>query len=741
MIRYQSSFNPTLLRNHLFTLGFSDPSIITSTSASYLSMRFSRECLLGATQDGTCGLVQASTFDFSEISSTSCTPAVHFTVSVCGSYVLLSEGCIVYIYKLHDTRMDYVASVICPYRVLAVSMDTSGGRHGVAVLVDGRMGIVADIVSRNRAVVSPRRRNTYKNICSDDDPPRSVAICPQRACVAFGCQGGIELHWVDALTGQDLSRWFPLSAPSDFLYFLPPRRGIDSVKKLRLISSAVHPEEASPLGRRFGLQAGAFVYWGAWEPGLFSAAQSDHYMAVPVDGVNVIFTDPEDGHVYVGGDAPVSQGKALFLEFADGLLVRQVGGPTKLLRRIKLIPPRNPPTPPSPRAEADIASSHAKHGCLPTFPRNSQESSWVRIEGDLLDEARTTIVGQKSRYTAHMTFPPRPRVYAAGQDLRYGVRIAVGYQDWLVFYTIPTELYNQGTSRAKLKYTGRFLSHLTPEKQIEIMGCHVAYIPGLVDVAVDSGPSMTVWAFDCGGEARMYRLDSTPKTGVGERERVIMERGGFVSVDGAQGETYDDVQHQVIESTLLIGDLGEYEYKVETEAENQPGNGWESPSVSLPLSGDSTSDDCDGKAGSGSEILSEDQTGGEEWNIVTPWPLVGNHGSLTSEKRSLPDEESLTFSSDPGLEEAYTAFIGGIARTIFASPAGNTEAGWSFPGLNEGIVELMDQDEESFPASPEIDTPRGASSGSLTAVRSSRKRRREHSVMMRIDCPGKQLRL
>lgn len=80
-------------------------------------------------------------------------------------------------------------------------------------------------------------RSIYRNLCSEDDPPRSVAICPQRRCVAFGCSAGIELHWVDALTGQDLNRWFPLTAPSDFLFFLPPRKSIDSAKKLRLISS------------------------------------------------------------------------------------------------------------------------------------------------------------------------------------------------------------------------------------------------------------------------------------------------------------------------------------------------------------------------------------------------------------------------------------------------------------------------------------------------------------------------
>lgn len=396
--------------------------------------------------------------------------------------------------------------------------------------------------------------------------------------------------------------------------------------------------------------------------------------------------------------------------------MRQVGGPTKLLRRIKLVPPPNPPTSPPLQAEVDAASSHAKHGCLRTFPRNPQGSSWVRIEGDLLNEASTTIVGQKAESTAHMTSPPRPRVYATGQDLRYGVRIVVGYQDWLVFYTIPTELYNQGTSGTKLKYTGRFLSHLTPEKQIEIIGCHVAYVPGLVDVAVDSGPSMTVWAFDCGGEARMYRLHGTSKT---ESKRMIMERGGFASVDGAQGETYDEVQDQEIESTLLIRGLGEYDYMAEAEAENQPGSGWESPSVNLPLSGDSTSDGCGGKAGSGSGILLENQTGGEERNIVTPWLLVGDHVSPASGKWPRTDEESSSSSSDP---EVYEAFISGIAKTIFTSPVGNTGAGFSFPGLNEGIVELIDQDEESFPASPRSGAPSGAGSEISTPASSSSKR-------------------
>jgi hypothetical protein len=50
-------------------------------------------------------------------------------------------------------------------------------------------------------------RKIYKNLCSIHDPPTSVAICPQRQCVAFGCKTGVELHWIDALRGSTLSRY------------------------------------------------------------------------------------------------------------------------------------------------------------------------------------------------------------------------------------------------------------------------------------------------------------------------------------------------------------------------------------------------------------------------------------------------------------------------------------------------------------------------------------------------------
>ena len=324
----------------------------------------------------TIGLVRTSQTDFSELSNGYAPMSggeigagLHFTVSICNKFLLVTEGCIIYIYSLladwlhtHQPggHLSLMTTIICPHRVLAVSMDTSSDRFAVAGLLEGRLGLVCDLhrdSSKSKVAPGPRAlsdtlqyvrspaysshasggyilteatsprlygtttlegldrramypsdqamafamseatipdvhgarpvgtswtlddlyltpvspppqtpptftnasyipiengsRSIYRNLCSAEDPPRSVAICPQRRCVAFGCAAGIELHWIDALTGQDLNRWFPLTAPSDSLYFLPPRPGVDSAKKLRLISSACHPKEQGNLRSKF----------------------------------------------------------------------------------------------------------------------------------------------------------------------------------------------------------------------------------------------------------------------------------------------------------------------------------------------------------------------------------------------------------------------------------------------------------------------------------------------------------
>ncbi|KAI5795219.1 hypothetical protein EDC01DRAFT_77171 [Geopyxis carbonaria] len=134
---YYSSLETFLLQHHLNSMGFSrsDPLVCVSKNPVYLSRRLSRECSLGSDGSGKCRIRKAAVLDMSEMATTE---IVNFTVSKCGSHVLLSEGCIVYVYRIEpgsDTLMEFVASIVCPRRVLAVSMDTSNMRYSVAILL------------------------------------------------------------------------------------------------------------------------------------------------------------------------------------------------------------------------------------------------------------------------------------------------------------------------------------------------------------------------------------------------------------------------------------------------------------------------------------------------------------------------------------------------------------------------------------------------------------------------------
>jgi hypothetical protein len=81
-----------------------------------------------------------------------------FTISSCSRFLMVANGCLVYLYELNRSQkitagesiisagaLRPVTSIICPHRVLACSMDTSSNRFAVAILLDGRMGLVCDI--------------------------------------------------------------------------------------------------------------------------------------------------------------------------------------------------------------------------------------------------------------------------------------------------------------------------------------------------------------------------------------------------------------------------------------------------------------------------------------------------------------------------------------------------------------------------------------------------------------------
>ena len=359
-------------------------------------------------------------------------------------------------------------------------------------------------------------RSIYRALCSNDDPPLSIAICPQRRCVAFGCASGIELHWVDALTGQDLNRWFPLTAPSDYLYFLPARKGIDNAKKLRLVSSSGLMGMQGRLRERFtssrsygwGAGAGMGFGYGGWRDNEVERDSADNYRSVPLsDGYHVLFTDPIDQKLCLGIDAP------LF-------------GPHRMSKKVIFEGPK---------------------GVLPT-------------------------------------------VYAAGRELSWGVRVAVGYDDEIWFYTVPADVFqceSNGDSEPWLEQyvspnkldqvcstrAAKALLSATPIPSsasdndasddptsiwpITLPGIHIATIPDLAELSVHSRQaSLTIWAFSTTGAAKAYQISgSSPrvlKSASVLRDGSVLEESsnsgsGFESGSGADdnGGEMRLIKHEV----------------------------------------------------------------------------------------------------------------------------------------------------------------------------------------------------
>ena len=504
--------------------------------------------------------------------------AFTFTASSCGNYVLVAEGGVIYAYRLSSTCIDRITSILCPRRVLAMSMDVSSRRLAISVLLEGRMGLLCNTPidgSTNRQP-SPESaehqpgpnsehfkvrtstvrtacrwapltsdqagtgvgrldldsgRNTevfqirsdedvetfvddhtergrtaahinqawnshathgetipgrhciyYHQICSDDDPPRSVAMCPKRSCVAFGCTGGIELHWIDALTGQDLTRWFPLAGPADHLYFLPARRGIDTPSRLRLISSVAHPSQRRRIALKFTSSSKTHSnsgitnsFWGTigFESAMPTMAgivsDHDHYRAVPInDGIHMLFVDPDSGLLILGTDTPANDAR-------------------RLIRKIMLLPP---------------------------------------TEG------------------------AEPLIYASTLKSTGGPKIVVGYGDQIVLYSVPSDVFDLsrkgqspcGLSEDDIQRATKWMSwwpkndipanhpcsSTAPYMDIprpravcplSIRGVTVGRLHSLTEMAINtSSGRISIWAFASNGDASVWQLDDgTPITALTQR--------------------------------------------------------------------------------------------------------------------------------------------------------------------------------------------------------------------------------
>ncbi|KAF4126955.1 F-box domain protein [Geosmithia morbida] len=585
-----------------------------------------------------------------------------FTVSLYGRFVLAALGEAVYVYELdHVCARDHrrrtalprrreglplgmlrpVTLIICDRQVISCSMDTSKGRNSVAILMQGRLGFVCDVSPRRLGIpvsdscastwpvlaaseagqhteaeasrtcicrVEPATRapaaetsaaSVYRSICFPDDPPRSVALHPQRHCVAFGCSGGVELYWTDAdidmpkrlrLIGSAMALESPAESFGNIVNGLNPTifgsRTVSTVPLAGLSSAemagAGQTAQTTAPTRNSADRAGQPQ---SQLPSMTSR-NAYHYRAVPLsDGHHILFTDPWSGNLCLGTDAPA-------------------GSLTRLVRKVWFSPPA------AAASSAPIlyaAGADLSHGVrvVATFPvRKGGHDSCCRRFGIGLHAplAASGVDGVRAPQNQSGTARNRdssvrnrggtiPRHDDGGRNQTpvHGARdpsdvgrnqaADVSGDQIIVFYTIPPDTFHDintrgspasqdrlGTWRATedaeelpdwapwmargtLGGMGEPLGHQqrdyhsNSDLPISIAGQPVAVCSSLVEVSLKAWPVVAIWAFSAEGWSRTWSLATAS-----QMERTVsavqrdgsLRRAGPDDDDQLDGEDDDD---------------------------------------------------------------------------------------------------------------------------------------------------------------------------------------------------------
>lgn len=150
----------------------------------------------------------------------------------------------------------------------------------------------------------------------------------------------------------------------------------------------------------------------------------------------------------------------------------------------------------------------------PTLAHNDGYES----DDDRSDSLDTWISSQKDKNPFE-----RPNFYVSGRNTAHGVRVVASYRGYIVLYSIPPDLFHLAK-----KYTEKIDSEVKnglrtplelPVTQAGtdyfqsaprgVCGAIIDKVPDLIELAVDSGPAMAVYAFTSIGTVQVYRLDGT----------------------------------------------------------------------------------------------------------------------------------------------------------------------------------------------------------------------------------------
>jgi hypothetical protein len=306
----------------------------------------------------------------------------------------------------------------------------------------------------------------YRRLCLKEDAPLSVSICPDHPCVAFGCSRGMELHWIDVVTGQNLSRWFPLMPPSDHVHFVQPRLGFESARKLRLTSSPAHISSPGYIRDRI-VSAHGFC-------GDARSPDHDYYHAVPLsDGHHILFLDSMTKVLTLGCD-------------------ETTGESVRLIRKIQLVPPYKSAIASVYTSAFDmtwgarIVAAYGDTITLYNIPPDVLDFSC--FEHDTEVSCRSIILGRQAR------------------------------REWLDWRN------NESASAPSINLDAN--SDRDGIWPLAIGGTEVGKLEGVCALAVQSVPGVSVWAFSRSGQCKSWRAGGCVDASVRDEEFVC--RSGFV---------------------------------------------------------------------------------------------------------------------------------------------------------------------------------------------------------------------
>ena len=132
--------------------------------------------------------------------------------------------------------------------------------------------------------------------------PNSIAVCAKRRCVALGVYNGVELHWTDQITGEDMTHLFATKGVHDIINFVPVNFGSRLSERVQILASMSCPmagfrgSDRSYFGENF---ASEFLLSSHFAKKTDEA--SNYHGILPLDdGYHVIYLDPKSKSLCLG---------------------------------------------------------------------------------------------------------------------------------------------------------------------------------------------------------------------------------------------------------------------------------------------------------------------------------------------------------------------------------------------------------------------------------------------------------